>query len=73
MIEMDTWDIDNGQWTPWWKKFYHYYEKQGIDMENTAEISRMLREWRAFEEDVDSTKFYFENERDQTFFMLRWA
>ena len=72
MIEMDTWDIDNGCWQPWWYNFYSHYEKQGIDM-NTDEISLLLREWNAFEEDVDSTKFHFENEQDQLVFLLRWS
>ena len=73
MIEMDAWDTDNGQWKPWWRNFYNYYEKQGINMNFTDEISRVLREWNAFEEDVDSTKFHFENEQDQLVFLLRWS
>jgi hypothetical protein len=73
MIEMDTWDTDNGVWQPWWRNFYNYYEKQGINMNFTDEISRVLQEWNAFEEDVDSTKFHFENEQDQLVFLLRWA
>ena len=71
MIEMDVVD-DNGDWKPWWKKFYYYYEKQGVNMENADNISQMLRKWNAIDKDVDSTKFYFKNEQDQMFFMLRW-
>ena len=71
MIEMDVVD-DNGDWKPWWRNFYNYYENQGIDIGNAYEISRMLQEWNAIDADVDSTKFYFANEQDQTLFMLRW-
>lgn len=72
MIEMDVVDSNNN-WKPWWRNFCDYYENQGINMGNANEISRVLRKWNAIEEDVDSTKFYFANEQDQTFFMLRWA
>ena len=72
MIELDVMN-DQGMWHQWWRNFYDYYTSQGINMENEHEITRMLKEWNAIDKDPESSVFYFENERDQVAFMLRWA
>ena len=72
VIVMDVMN-DKGTWHQWWHNFTDYYRSQGVDMEDEDEITRLLSEWRAVEEDQDSSIFYFENEHDRTLFLLRWA
>jgi len=72
MIEVNV-EKEDGVWHQWWHNFRAYYMAQGVDMEDDAEITRTLAEWNAIDQDPDSTVFYFENERDQVVFMLRWA
>ena len=72
MIELDVMN-EHGVWNQWWQNFRDYYIAQGVDMENEEEITRVLAEWNAIDRDPESTVFYFENERDQVMFMLRWA
>lgn len=72
MIEMDVMN-DYGVWQKWWRNFYEYHNAQGVDMEDDKEITRTLAEWRAIDRDPESTVFYFENEKDQMLFMLRWS
>jgi hypothetical protein len=72
MIEMNVL-TDKEVWTQWWRNFHNYYVAQGVDMDDSDEITRALKEWRAIELDQESTLFYFENEQDQVLFMLRWA
>ena len=72
MIEMNVVTAYD-EWTQWWVNFHNYYVSQGVDMDNSDEITRALKEWRAIELDQDSTWFYFENEQDHLLFMLRWS
>lgn len=72
MIEIDVMN-DHGEWNQWWHNFRDYYIAQGVDMEDEAEITRTLAEWNAIDKDPESTVFYFENEKDQLLFMLRWS
>jgi hypothetical protein len=72
VIVMDVLN-DEGTWHQWWQNFTDYYKSQGVDTEDEDEITRLLSEWRAVEEDQDSSIFYFENEHDLTLFLLRWS
>ena len=72
MIEMNVLD-DKQVWTQWWRNFYAFYRLQGVNMEDSDEITRVLKEWGAVDLDPESALFYFENEQDQLFFMLRWS
>ena len=72
MIEMNVLD-DKQVWTQWWRNFYDFYRLQGVNMEDSDEIARVLKEWGAVDLDPESALFYFENEQDQLFFMLRWS
>ena len=72
MIEVDVLNRHRN-WHRWWLKFLNYYKSQGVDMDDVNEISRLLKEWRAFEKSQSSTVFYVENEQDRLMFMLRWS
>ena len=72
MIEVDVMD-HQGVWNQWWENFRNYYIKHGVDMDDDNEITRVLAEWNAIDLDQESTVFYFEHERDQVMFMLRWT
>ena len=73
MIEMDVVSDDGRGWKPWWYNFCDYYEKQGVDIGDASEITKLLKKWNAVDLDQDSTKFYFKNEQDATMFLLRWS
>ena len=67
--------VDNNRhmdWHSWWVKFREYYESKYYNMDNDDDISRALKEWNAVNI-PNSAEFYFENEKDYTFFLLRWA
>jgi hypothetical protein len=72
MIEVDVMNRHR-EWHPWWRNFRDYYTARGVDMDNDEEITRTLAEWNAIDKDPESTVFYFENERDQILFLLRWS
>lgn len=72
MIEVNVQD-ERDCWHQWWHNFREYYIAQGVDMEDENEITRVLAEWNAIDQDPESTVFYFEHERDHVMFMLRWA
>lgn len=66
---------DEYAWTDWWINFRKYYLKQGYDIDNednNDDLTRALLEWNAINES-DTEFFKFEDERDYTLFMLRWA